>query len=213
MPPKPSIPDKPFKLVMPETKTGGCSILMVGSTRSGKSTALERILDTYFKKSVGVLFSQSIKANAYKNMNYPNIAMAGCFIPEIVHDFYSINKEINNHYPFLSIIDDCPTVKNDKEVLKLMTIYRNSGISSITCMQNVGMLNPTCRSNINFVMLFRCNNTEASERVIKTFLRGYFPQGMNYDQKIKLYNDLTADYHFLLINNLDGTICRSKIEL
>jgi len=207
-----NIPDKPFKLILPPVETGGCSILMVGSTRSGKSTALEHILDTYFKKHIGVLFSQSVKANAYKNMNYPLIVKSGQYIPELIHDMYSINKEINNHYPFLSIIDDCPLVRSDKELLKLTTIYRNSGLSSITCCQNLGMLNPTCRSNINFVMLFKLNNTEAIEKTIKVFLRGYLPNSWNYDKKIEWYKKTLEDYHFLLIDNLNGTIQRCKIQ-
>lgn len=209
----PNIPDKPFKLILPPVETGGCSILMVGSTRSGKSTALEHILDTYFKKHIGVLFSQSVKANAYKNMNYPLIVKSGQYIPELIHDMYSINKEINNHYPFLSIIDDCPLVRSDKELLKLTTIYRNSGLSSITCCQNLGMLNPTCRSNINFVMLFKLNNTEAIEKTIKVFLRGYLPNSWNYDRKIEWYKKTLEDFHFLLIDNLNGTIQRCKIQV
>jgi hypothetical protein len=198
---------------MPDVKTGGASILMIGSTRSGKSTALKHILDNYYKKHVGVLFSQSVKANAYKDMNYPLIAKSSAFVPELIHDFYSINKDTDNHYPFLVIIDDCPLVRSDKELLKLTTIYRNSGLSSIICCQNLGMLNPTCRSNINFVMLFQLNNTEAIEKTIKTFLRGYLPQGWNYDRKISWYKEQTQDHNFLLIDNLNGTISRCKIDL
>ena len=209
-----TIPEAPFKLELPPTETGGCSILMIGSTRSGKSTALKHIMDNYFKKHVGVLFSQSIKANAYKDMNYPLIAKGCAFVPEIIHDMYVINKETKNHYPFLVIIDDHPLVRADKELLKLTTIYRNSGLSSIVCCQNLGMLNPTARSNINFVCLFYLNNTEAIEKTIKTFLRGYFPQGYNYDQKIAAYKELTADHHFLFIDNLNGgTIHRCKINI
>jgi hypothetical protein len=207
------IPDKPFILEMPDVETGGCSILMIGSTRSGKSTALKHILDNYFKKHLGVLFSQSAKANAYKDMNYPLIPKSSAFMPELIHDMYVINKETKNYYPFIVIIDDCPLVRNDKELLKLTTIYRNSGLSSITCCQNLGMLNPTCRSNINFVMLFKLNNTEACEKTIKTFLRGYLPQGWNYDQKIKWYQEQTAEHHFLLIDNLNGTIQRCKVDI
>jgi len=209
----PIIPDAEFELVMPDVKTGGASILMIGSTRSGKSTALKHILDNYYKKHVGVLFSQSVNANAYKDMNYPLIAKSSAFVPELIHDFYSINKETDNHYPFLVIIDDCPLVRSDKELLKLTTIYRNSGLSSIICCQNLGMLNPTCRSNINFVMLFQLNNTEAIEKTIKTFLRGYLPQGWNYDRKISWYKEQTQDHNFLLIDNLNGTISRCKIDL
>jgi hypothetical protein len=207
------IPDSEFHLEMPPVETGGCSILMIGSTRSGKSTALKHILDKYFKKHIGVLFSQSIKANAYKDMNYPLIAKGCAFVPEIIHDMYVINKETQNKYPFLVVIDDHPLVRADKELLKLSTIYRNTGLSSIVCCQNLGMLNPTCRSNINFVLLFKLNNTESIEKTIKCFLRGYLPQGLNYDQKIKIYQELTDDHHFLMINNLTGEIHRCKIKI
>jgi hypothetical protein len=210
---KSKIVDTEFKLEMPPVETGGCSILMVGSTRSGKSTALKWIMDNYFKKHCGVLFSQSIKAHAYKDFNYPLLAKGCAYVPEIIQDFYKINKETNNHYPFLVVIDDHPLVRSDKELLKLTTIYRNSGISSITCVQNLGMLNPTCRSNINFVMLFHLNNTEAIERTIKVFLRGYLPQGWNYDKKIEWYKTITQDHHFLFIDNLNGTIARCKINI
>jgi hypothetical protein len=213
MPAETNIPDAPFLLEMPDVATGGCSILMIGSTRSGKSTALKHIMDKYFKKHVGVLFSQSINANAYKDMNYPLIAKSGAFIPELIHDMYSINKETKNHYPFLVIIDDCPLVRSDKELLKLTTIYRNSGLSSIVCCQNLGMLNPTCRSNINFIMLFKLNNTEAMEKTLKTFLRGYLPQGWNYDMKIDWYKRMTEDHHFIFLDNLAGTIFRCKIDV
>lgn len=207
------IPDAPFELLMPPVETGGCSILMIGSTRSGKSTALKYIMDKHFKKHVGVLFSQSIKAHAYKDFHYPFLAKGCAYVGELIHDFFLINKDTNNRYPFLVINDDQPLIRADKELIKLTTIYRNSGISSITCCQNLGMLNPTCRSNINFVMLFKLNNTEAIEKTIKTFLRGYFPQGWNYDKKIEEYQKLTEDHHFLLIDNLNGTIARCKIQL
>lgn len=210
---KVKIPDANFNLVMPPVETGGSSILMIGSTRSGKSTALKHILDKYFAKHCGVLFSQSAKADAYKNMKYPNIPLSVPYIPELVHDAYLINKDTKNHYPFLFILDDQPLVRSDKELLKLTTIYRNSGISSITCCQNLGMLNPTCRSNINFIMLFKLNNTEAIEKTIKTFLRGYLPQGWNYDKKIEWYKSQTEDHHFIFIDNLAGTIARCKIDL
>ena len=207
------IPDADFKLNLPPVETGGCSIMMVGSTRSGKSTALKWIMDNYFKKHCGVLFSQSIKAHAYKDFNYPLLAKGCAYLPEVIHDFYCINKDTNNHYPFLVVIDDHPLVRSDKELLKLTTIYRNTGISSITCVQTLSLLNPTCRSNINFVMLFKLNSTEQIEKTIKTFLRGYFPQGLNYDQKIALYQQLTDNHYFLFIDNLAGTIFRCKIDI
>jgi len=61
---QPKVSDKPFILQMPPVDTGGCSILMVGSGRSGKTTALKYIIDHYFNKHCGALFSQSAKATA-----------------------------------------------------------------------------------------------------------------------------------------------------
>jgi hypothetical protein len=207
------IEDKEFSLELPDVRTGGCSILMVGGTRAGKSTALKHILDNYFKVHCGILFSQSARADAYKDMNYKFIRKSKVWIPELVRAMYKINSEINNYYPFITIIDDCPLIRNDKELLKLATIYRNSGMSSITSVQVIGMLPPTVRANLNFVMLFKCNNTEATEKTIKAFLRGYLPQGWNFDRKIKWYNDMTQDHYFLFIDNLNGTICRCKIKI
>lgn len=208
----PQIDDVDFMLDMPDVATGGCSVLMVGSTRSGKSTALKWIMDKYFKKHCGCLFSQSAKANAYKEMNYPLMVKSAAYVPELIHDMYLINKDTHNHYPFLIVIDDCPLIRADKELIKLTTIYRNSGLSSIVCCQNLQMLNPTCRSNINFILLFQLNNTEAIEKTVKTFLRGYLPIDWNFDKKIQWYREITKDHNFLFIDNLHGYIYRSKID-
>ncbi len=42
------IQDGEFKPELPSVETGGCSFLMIGSTRSGKSTALKFIMDNFF---------------------------------------------------------------------------------------------------------------------------------------------------------------------
>ena len=208
----PQVPDKEFVLEMPPVETGGCSILMIGSTRSGKSTTLKYILDTYFKKHLGVVFTQTAKANAYKDFKYPNLPLSIPYLPELIHDAYKINMETKNHYPFLFILDDQPLVRGDKELLKLATIYRNQGISSIVCCQVQGMLNPTTRSNLNFILLFKLNATEQIENTIKAFLRGYFPKGWTMEDKIKWYREATADFHFIFIDTLAGTIQRCKIN-
>jgi len=212
-PRKVNIPDKRFQLELPDEKTGGCSILMVGSSRSGKSTALQHILDNYFKSHVGCLFSNSIHANAYKNFNYPNLAQSGVVIPQLVKDAYLINRETKNHYDWLYIYDDTPMVRNDKELLKLLTIYRNSGISGIVATQSPTLLNPTCRSNFNFVLLFKMNSTERTEANVKIWLRTYFPKGYTLEDKMNWYNKATDNHHFLFIDNLAGTVQRCRIEM
>ena len=208
-----TIPDKEFCLQMPPVETGGCSILMLGSGRSGKTTALKYIIDRYFKQHVGCIFSQSAKAAAYRDMKYPLLPLSSCFIPELMNDAYRINKETKNHYPFLFVLDDCPLAKNDKELLKMLTIYRNSGISGVVCVQSPTLLNPTCRSNFTFTMLFKQNTTEQIEQTIKGFLRGYFPKDWSYEHKIEWYRAATEDHHFILIDNWNGTIQRCRLNL
>jgi len=206
------VKDAPFILNPPDPKmSGGCSILMLGSGRSGKTTALKHILGSYFKEHVGAIFSESARAPAYAHMKYPNLPLSSCYIPDLVAASYRINKDLKNHYPFLWVLDDCPLVKNDKQLHKTLTVYRNSNISTIIGMQSPTMLSPTVRSNFTFVLLFHNNTTEQTESVIKGFLRGIFPQGWNYDQKIQWFKECTADHNFLLLNNLDGTIVRCKL--
>jgi len=198
---------------MPDVSTGGCSILMLGSGRAGKTTALKYIVDKYFGKHCGVIYSQSAKAQAYQHMKYPLLPLSCVFVPELMNDAYHINKETKNHYPFLFVLDDCPLAKNDKQLLKLLTIYRNSGISGVVCIQSPTLINPTCRSNFTFMLLFKQNSTEQIEQTLKCYLRGYLPQGWNYDQKIAWYKSQTEDHHFLFIDNWNGTIQRCKIDL
>jgi hypothetical protein len=210
---KVNIPDKPFVLNCPPVESGGCSVLMLGSGRSGKTTALKYLVDNYFNKHCGVIFSQSAKAQAYSNMKYPLLPLSSVFIPELMNDAYHINKETKNNYPFMFVLDDCPLAKNDKELLKLLTIYRNSGISGVVCVQSPTLLNPTCRSNFTFTMLFKQNSSEQIDQTIKGWLRGYFPKGWNYEQKIEWYKKATDDHHFIMIDNWNGTIQRCKIDL
>lgn len=209
----PNITDEKFVLNMPPVATGGCSIAMVGSGRSGKTTALKYILDKYFTKHCGAIFSQSAKAEAYKNMKYPLLPLSCAFVPELINDAYKINKETKNHYPFLFVLDDVPLAKNDKELMKTLTIYRNSGISCIHCVQTPTMISPTCRSNYTFTMLMKCNATEQIENICKFWLRGIFPKGWTMEEKIRWYKENTQDFHFIFIDNWNGVIYRSKIDL
>lgn len=210
---KVNIPNKPFHLDMPPVETGGCSVAMIGSGRSGKTTALKYIIDRYFNKHCGVIFSQSAKAEAYKHMKYPLLPLSCAYVPELIQDAYRINKETKNYYPFLFVLDDVPLAKNDKELLKTLTIYRNSGISCLHCVQTPTLINPTCRSNYTFVMLFKNNSTEQIENICKFFLRGVFPKGWVMEEKIRWYKQATEDHHFLFIDNWNGTISRCKIDL
>ena len=207
------IPTKEFHLDLPSSDTGGASILMIASTRAGKTTLMKHIMKNYFKEHFGVLFSESARSPAYQDFKDKNFPKSSCFIPELIKDAYMINKDTKNHYPFLFILDDCPLVRGDKQMLKLTTIYRNSGISAICCIQSPVLLSPTQRSNFNIILLGKCNTTSQSEGNIKAYMRGMFPDGLNMDQKIRLYDMMTSDHYWIVINQLTGEVFRTKIKI
>lgn len=207
------IPTKEFHLDLPSSDTGGASILMIASTRAGKTTLMKHIMKNYFKEHFGVLFSESARSPAYQDFKDKNFPKSSCFIPELIKDAYMINKDTKNHYPFLFILDDCPLVRGDKQMLKLTTIYRNSGISAICCIQSPVLLSPTQRSNFNIILLGKCNTTSQSEGNIKSYMRGMFPDGLNMDQKIRLYDMMTSDHYWIVINQLTGEVFRTKIKI
>ena len=210
---KVEIPDAPFHLIAPPVETGGCSILLVGSGRSGKTTFLKYGIDNYFKKHCGVIFSNSSKAHAYREMKYPLLPLCNAYIPELINAAYRINKETQNYYPWLFVLDDVPLAKNDKELMKVMTIYRNSGISCIHGVQTPTLVSPTCRSNYTFFAIFHSNSTEQAENCVKFFLRGRFPTSWRMEEKVRWLQKMTEDHHFIWVDNWNGTISRCKLDL
>lgn len=202
-------PNLPFNIEVPEVG-GGCSIGMVGAGRSGKTTALGYILNKYFSKHIGVLFTGSPQIKEYQDIN---IIQCDQFQPRVIKTMYEINKETNNHYRFLTVLDDIVDRKFDKEVLKCWTIYRNSDLSSIVSVQDVNLLNASGRNNINFLMLFKLNTDDRVERCIKAYLSSHFPKGMKMIDKVRWYKKNTEDHHFIFVDSLNDKIYRSRIDL
>jgi len=203
------IDNKAFEVELPEQKTGGVSFALIGSTRSGKTTLLKYILDKYFKKHVKVLMSNSIHAPIYKDI--PDAIKSPVYAARIIKEGYEINRKCENHYPLLYIMDDVVDKKFDKELLKLLTIYRNSGLSAVISVQSPILLNSAARGNINFVVLMKLNSDESIEKVVRMYLMSYLPG--NIGEKVRAYKQMTEGHHFFLINNLTGDVYRSKISI
>ena len=198
---------KYFEVELPEKKTGGASFCLIGSTRSGKTTLLKHIIKEYFDNNITVLMSNSIHASIYKEID--GCIKSPIYSPRVIKEGYEINKKCNNHYDFLYILDDIVDKKFDKELLKLLAIYRNSNISAIVSVQSPMLLNTATRSNINFVILMKLNSDESIEKIIKMYLMSYLSGKM--PEKVRMYKALTENHFFFVINNLTGEIYRSKI--
>lgn len=203
------IADEPFDVELPEQRTGGCSFALIASTRAGKTTLMKYIIKEFFKKHITVLMSNSIHADIYKEIN--GVLKSPVFSQRLIKEGYDINRKCDNYYPFLFILDDIVDKKFDKELLKLFTIYRNSGISCIMNVQSPLLLNTAGRGNINFVLLGKLNSDEMIEKVIRMYLMSSLEGKMV--EKILTYKKLTEGHHFIMVNNLTGEIYRFKIRV
>jgi hypothetical protein len=210
-----SISDKkeiiPFKKFSLDSRADDAfSLLCLGSTRSGKTTAIKNILNEECDKHIKVVFTPSLHATTYKD--FPKDCLFSAFyFPEVLKDMYMINSKTKNHYPFMCILDDVVDKKYDKELMKLLTIYRNSRMSCIICSQARAIMNATARTNINYVCCFKLNSDEEIEKVIKAYLISRFPADMKMPDKIRYYRQATEDHKFFLIDNFTGEVCLTKI--
>lgn len=202
--------DKPFHLNLPDPETGGVTMAMIGSTRSGKTTLLKHAIVNMFDKHIGILMSPSLHAPVYSDVK--GLAKSPNYYPELIDECYKINKDTKNHYPFLMILDDVVTAKFDRTLMKSFTIYRNSGITTIMSVQNPVILNSVTRGNFNFVLLGYLNSDEACERVIRMFCYTAIA-GKNIEEKIHEYKRLTSDHHWLFFDHLTGEQYRFKLRL
>jgi hypothetical protein len=200
---------RPFSV--PKEADKSYSFMLLGSTRSGKTTCLNWILAKYFQKEINVLMSDSLHAEIYKPL-MKSCVPCPTYVPEIIKCCYKINKGTDCKYPFNIILDDLVGYRYDKEMLKLLTIYRNSRIGTIITAQATSILNASGRTNINFVLLFKLNSDEQIEIVCKKFLSSFFPRGMRMIERIIEYRRLTENHNFIFLNNLTGEASVCKID-
>jgi hypothetical protein len=204
-------PSKPFEIDLPDNKFG-VSFLLLGSTRSGKSTLMNHIYETYFKDYITTLHTNSLQSEIYKPLKKKAITLPS-YYPEMIKDTFKINKETNNKYKFLHIIDDVVNKKNDPTLIQLFTIMRNSRINGIITGQELTIFNSIARTNINYVVLMKLNSDMAIEKAVKSYLRSYFPADYNLNQMIRAYKKLTADHNFFVIDNINGGIFLSRLSI
>ena len=194
-------------------KNGGFSFAILGSTRAGKSTLMIWLYEHFFKKDITFLMTLSNHIDIYKPLKSKAIICPD-YMPSVIENAIKINKETKNHYDFCFIFDDLSiNGKNDKTMTRLTTTGRNQGCSLIYNGQKLTMLSATGRSNINIICMFRQITDTATEDIIKTYLRSWFPKGMKMNEMIAEYKRLTSDYHFIVLNTLTDEVFLSKIDI
>ena len=196
---------------VPEDKFG-MSWLLLGMTRSGKSTLMIHLWEHFFKKHITVLHTGSHQSEINKPL-LKSVALSPFFCSKLIKTTTKINESTKNHYKFLHIVDDIVNKKNDKQLIHALTVGRNHRNSVMITGQELSIFNAIGRSNINFVCLFKLGSDMAIEKVIKTYLRSSFPTDMKLADMIKIYKQITYNHGFFIIDNINNTIHISKLDI
>ena len=197
-------------LELPDDKFG-CSFLLIGATRSGKSTLMNWLYDTFFRTYVSILHTGSHQSEIYKP--YKNLPVAPMFMGRLIKETAKINSKTSNHYRFLHIIDDIIDKKNSKELISLLTVGRNSRLTTIITGQELSIFNSIGRSNINFICCFRMGSDMAIEKVVRTYLRSAFPATCSVNEMVALYKKATENHGFFFIDNIHDKIFLSRLSI
>lgn len=203
----------PHGYFSPELPTnGGTSWALIGASRSGKTTLMKYILKKCFKREITTFFTMNPHAEIYKTL--PETYMVSDeYYPEMIHDAYMINKLTDNKHRFLFVSDDYVDnkIKNDAEITRCLTIYRNAFVSSIFSFQGRTLMNSVGRNNINYVAIFKQNTAKEFEEVVKDYLMMWFPPDMSVREVVDFVVRMTHHYHFFFIDNIKGECYLSKL--
>jgi len=152
-------------------------------------------------------------ADIYKDMD-DRVIISDHFHSELLREAHEINSICDNKYPFLFISDDYvdTKIKNDPEITRCMTIYRNAGVSSIWSFQGRTLMSAVGRNNANYIIVFKQQTPLEWENVIKEFLSMYLPTGMTMREMVEFCKLACQDHQFFYIDNIEGKCCLSKLS-
>lgn len=189
-----------------------CSFGLIGSTRSGKSTALIWLWEHYLKnRGVTLMMSGSPHGDIYEPLRKSS-AICPEFHSELIKDAFKMNMATKGKYPTVFLFDDMLDGKNSKALCKLLTIGRNLACSTVICAQELSILNSIGRTNLNYILCFRLNSDMAVEKVVKNYLRHALPKG-TIAYQCSIYKALTTDHRFFVFDALRNEIFLSRLDL
>lgn len=200
----------------------GDSILLIGSSKSGKSTAMMFLFKKYFnkKKYISTLFSVNSHIPIYKNNNNCDLIKVNKFITEsekIIKDMKKINMESEpvNKWRYCILLDDIVEARYSRVLNNLLLTYRNSNFSSIISIQYAKLISKAARCSANNLLFFFQNLQEGIESVLRSFLGAEFSKlGVTkLTDQISLYRLLTRDHAFIYYHPMSGTLRRIKLKI
>ena len=205
-----SIESKKFEITLPTN--GGVSIMLIGASRSGKTTLLKYLYKTHFEKYITTMFSMNRHADIYEDLS-EKVLVADKFHYELLREAHQINTLCDNKFPFLFISDDYVdhSIKNNPEITRAMTIYRNANCSSIWSFQGRTLMSAVGRNNANYICVLKQQTPLEWENVIKEFLSMWLPTGMTMKEMVEFCKAATVDHQFFMIDNIEGKCFLTKL--
>jgi hypothetical protein len=167
-------------------KPSGTTTLVLGSSMTGKTTALVHAMKIINKQKyydVVICFTESINAAPLEGL--PKTAIVSqAFFPRIVKLAFDINRATNNRYRYLFILDDITNFRGKDTFQKMILTYRNSGISTLVLTQYSKLVAPSQRDSIHRIFFTGAKSGQERDFVVKNWLRGYIQ-----DMGIKKHED------------------------
>jgi adenylate kinase family enzyme len=207
-----SFNSKPFNVdVRPEL--GGCSWVLVGASKSGKTTLMKYIMKNWYKKHITTMFTLNSQAEIYENLS-SKIMICPEYFPELIKEQHQINNLCDNKFPFMIIFDDYTSakMKNCPQINRLMTVMRNANTSCLFSAQGRVMLNALGRNNANYICIFKQQTPKEWENVIKEYLSMWLPFGMTMKEMIKFCQEATVEHQFFCIDQISGECYLTKLS-
>ena len=188
------------------------SMAFIGSTRSGKSTAMLWCWEHFnLRDQTTIMMTGSPHGEIYGPLR-KNSAICPEFHSELIKDAFKMNMATKNKYPTTFIFDDMLDGKHSKALMKLLCVGRNLACCTLLCAQELSILNAIGRTNLNYILCFRLNSDMAVEKVVKNYLRHALPKG-TIAYQIGIYKELTTDHRFFVYDALRNEIFLSKLDL
>lgn len=208
----PELPKYDTSCTLKLDKDTGNTVLLVASSKAGKTTLQMHLYEKYFRKSIAIMFAHSTQLKIYKQKN---LIVTDKFEPDIIEIMRKLNKASNNKFEFTCMFDDMLQLKNNVNVQDLFLSLRNSNISSLISLQYLNLLNKACRGNVNTVLGGAMNSDENILVFIKCYLQTFMrSKGLKHEgDQLRYYRELTKNHGFVNIHPSSGeiTFCRLKI--
>ena len=158
------------------------------------------------------MFSQNSHADIYKDMP-KNVIVSDTYYPELLAEEHAINHATKNKFNFLNVFDDYVDhkVKNDPEITRSLSIYRNSAQSIIQSFQGRTMMSAIGRAQCNYVIIGAQQTPLDWFNVLKEFLSMHLPLDMTLKEQIDFCKKATANHQFFCIDNIKGECYLTKL--